>query len=116
MSQELVSDPGYDLDYLELFADSSEFDEEFLIHEVCEVWTVEEMFENIMEMPSGIDEFEPVPSSSGLSSDKTYNDKYESISEDYYDTDDRLYDELHERAVHRNCRDFILDPSDDEIL
>lgn len=101
------------MDYLELFADSSEFDEEFLIHEVCEdIWTVEEIFENIIEMPSGIDEFEPVPSSSGLSSDKTYNEKYGSISEDDYD---RLH-ELHERAVHRNCRDFILDPSDDEIL
>lgn len=64
--------PGYDLDQHELFGDSSEFDEEFLINEVCEdLWTVEEIFENIIEMPSGIDEFEPVPMSSGLSSDKT---------------------------------------------
>ena len=37
--------PGYNLDYLELFADSTEFDEEFIINEVCE-----EIFESIVEM------------------------------------------------------------------
>jgi hypothetical protein len=37
--------PGYNLDYLELFADSTEFYEEFIINEMCE-----EIFESIVEM------------------------------------------------------------------
>ena len=86
-------DPGYDLDYLELFADSTEFDEEFIINEVCE-----EIFESIVEMPSDTDEFEPVPCSSGLCSDKEYNAKCDSNSEDDCETDDRLHDRLHEHA------------------
>lgn len=72
---EYIHIPGYDFDYVELFADSSEFDEEFLINVMCEdLETVEEICESIIEMYTGIDECEPFPSSSGLSSDKAYNE------------------------------------------
>jgi len=102
------SDPGYDLDDLELFADSSEFDEELIINEVSEdIGTVEEIFESIVEMPSGTDEFEPVPCSSGLCSDKEYNEKCESNSEDDYETDDRLHDGLREHATSNQSTQYI---------
>ena len=56
--------PGNDLDYVELLIDSSEFDEDFLINEACaDLETVEEIYEIILEMPTYLDEFEPVPSS-----------------------------------------------------
>lgn len=75
---------------------------------MCEdIWTVEQIFENIIEMPSGIDEFEPVLMLSGLSSDKTYNEKYESILEDDYDTDDRLHAGLYEHASSNQSTQYI---------
>jgi hypothetical protein len=92
-------DPGYNLDYLELFAESTEFDDVFIINEVCE-----EIFESIVEMPSG---FEPVPCSSGLCSDKEYNERCESNSEDDCETDARLHDRLHEHASSNQSTQYI---------
>ena len=90
------------MDYLELFADSPEFYEAFIINEVGE-----EIFESIVEMPSGTDEFEPVPCSSGLCSDKEYNEKWESNSEDDYKSDDGLHDRLHEHASSNQSTQYI---------
>ena len=70
--------------------------------------TVEEIFESIVEMPSGTDEFEPVPCSSGLCSDKEYNEKCESNSEDDCETDDyRLHDGLHEHVSSNPSTRYI---------
>ena len=87
------------MDYLELFAESTEFDDVFIINEVCE-----EIFESIVEMPSG---FEPVPCSSGLCSDKEYNERCESNSEDDCETDARLHDRLHEHASSNQSTQYI---------
>jgi len=51
---------------------------------VCEE-TVEEIYESIIEMCT--EGSQSVPSSSGQSSDKAYNEIYGSNSEDYCDTD-----------------------------